>query len=455
MAREKHRVVIVGGGFGGLYAARSLRHADVDVTLIDRRNHHVFQPLLYQVATAALNPADIASPIRKILRHQKNVRVMLAEVLGVDAPGKKVLLDGAAIPYDTLILACGATHSYFGKNQWAPFAPGLKSIEDALQIRRRVLLAYEAAELDTDPELRKAWLTFVVVGGGPTGVELAGALKEIGTHALQKDFRTINPAEARVLLLEGADRILPTYVPELSAEAKKELEELGVEVRTGAKVTNIDDEGVRIGDSEHIAAKTVLWAAGVAAAPVARSLGVPLDRAGRVIVEPDLTIKQYPDIFVIGDLAAAKDGDKPVPGLAAAAVQEGKHTAENIKRKVEGQPLRPFHYDDKGNLATIGRAAAVADFGKIKLRGVIAWFAWLFIHVLLLIGFRNRFMVVIEWAWTYLTYQRGARLITGDTPPLLGPHASSSRPAPHQELASAPQSIGALPPTPAAAAPDR
>ncbi len=444
MADQKHRVVIVGGGFGGLYAAKALRRADVDITLVDRRNHHVFQPLLYQVATAALNPSDIATPIRKILRGQGNVRVVLADVHGVDAPGKKVLLEGGALPYDTLILAAGATHSYFGKDQWATVAPGLKSIEDALEIRRRVLLAYEAAELTSDPKVRTAWLTFVVVGAGPTGVELAGALKEIATHALRRDFRKIDPAEARVVLVEGADRVLPPYVPELSAEAERDLVRLGVEVKKRARVTNIDDGGVHIGD-EHIAAKTVLWAAGVQASPLARSLGVPLDRAGRVIVQADLTIEEYPDIFVIGDLAAATSDGKPVPGVAGAAVQEGQHTAKNLRRKLERQPLAPFHYVDKGSLATIGRAAAVADFGTIKMHGFIAWLAWLFIHVFLLIGFRNRFLVVFQWAWSYFTYERGARLITGETPPLLGPTATSFRgpsvralPDPEQKIAELP-----------------
>jgi NADH dehydrogenase len=426
MARRQHHLVIVGGGFGGLYAAKALARADVDITLVDRRNHHVFQPLLYQVATAALNPSDIATPIRRILRSQKNVRVVLAEVMGVDAPGKKVLLDGGEIPYDTLLLACGATHSYFGHDEWAKVAPGLKTIEDALEIRRRVLLAYEAAELTTDPALRKAWLTFVVVGGGPTGVELAGALKEIGTHALQKDFRKIDPGEARVVLVEGADRVLPPYVPEQSAEAERELAALGVEVKKSARVTSIDADGVRIGD-ERIDARTVLWAAGVASSPLARSLGVPLDRAGRVIVGPDLTVKEHPDIFVIGDMAAATDDGKPIPGVAGAAVQEGQHTAKNVIRKIEGQAPAAFHYVDRGSLATIGRAAAVADFGKIKMHGFLAWLAWLFIHVLLLIGFRNRFIVVFQWAWTYFTYQRGARLITGETPTLLGPAAHSFR----------------------------
>jgi NADH:ubiquinone reductase (H+-translocating) len=426
MTQKQHQVVIVGGGFGGLYAAKALDGADVEITLIDRRNHHVFQPLLYQVATAALNPSDIATPIRKILRHQPNVRVMLAEVVGIDPGAKMVLLDGASIPYDTLILAAGATHSYFGHNEWAAVAPGLKSIEDALDIRRRVLLAYEAAELTSDPELRKAWLTFVIVGAGPTGVELAGALKEIATHALRRDFRSIDPSEARVLLLEGADRVLPPYVPELSAEAERELVALGVEVKKNARVTHIDEGGVQVG-GERIAAKTVLWAAGVAASPLARSLGVPLDRSGRIPVEPDLTVKEYPDIFVIGDLAAATDHGKPIPGVAGAAVQGGRHTAKNIRRKLLGKPLEPFHYKDKGSLATIGRAAAIADFGTIKMHGFIAWLAWLFIHVLLLIGFRNRFIVVFQWAWSYLTYERGARLITGETPPLLGPAATSFR----------------------------
>ena len=428
MAGDKHRVVIVGGGFGGLYAAKALRRrSDVEITLIDRRNHHVFQPLLYQVATAALNPSEIATPIRKILRGQKNARVVLGEVVGIDAPEKKVLLDGGAIPYDSLILAAGATHSYFGNNEWAVVAPGLKSIEDAVEIRRRVLLAYEAAELTaSDPALRAAWLTFVVVGAGPTGVEMAGALKEIATHALRRDFRDINPAEARVILLEGADRVLPPYVPELSEEARLSLRALGVEVRTGARVTHIDDSGVQIGP-ERIAAKTVIWAAGVAASPLARSLGVPLDRAGRVLVQPDLTIKEYPEIFVVGDLAAASEDGKPIPGVAGAAVQGGQHAAKSIIRRLEGQPVQPFHYVDKGSLATIGRAAAVADFGRIKMHGFVAWLAWLFIHVFLLIGFKNRVMVILQWAWSYFTYERGARLITGDTPPLLGPAASSVR----------------------------
>ncbi|MEZ4296299.1 MAG: NAD(P)/FAD-dependent oxidoreductase [Polyangiaceae bacterium] len=426
MAGKKHRVVIVGGGFGGLYAAKAFRRVPVEVTLIDRRNHHVFQPLLYQVATAALNPSEIATPIRKILRGQKNVRVVLAEVHGVDAAEKTVLLDGAAVPYDTLILATGATHSYFGKNHWARFAPGLKSIEDALEIRRRVLLAYEAAELTDDAALRTAWLTFVVVGAGPTGVELAGALKEIATHALRRDFRKIDPGEARVLLLEGADRVLPPYVPELSAEAERELLALGVEVRKGARVTDIDENGVRIGD-ERLAAKTVLWAAGVQASPVARSLGVELDRAGRIPVGPDLSIPKYKDIFVIGDLAAATSDGKPVPGVAGAAVQGGQYVADVVRDKLAGRESEPFHYVDKGSLATIGRAAAVADFGRIKMHGFIAWLAWLFIHVFLLIGFRNRFIVIFQWAWSYFTYERGARLITGETPHLLGPGATSFR----------------------------
>jgi len=416
MARKQHHVVIIGGGFGGLYAAKALRKVDVDVTLIDRRNHHVFQPLLYQVATAALNPSEIATPIRTILRSQANARVVLANVLGVDPRTKRVQLQGRDIPYDTLILAAGATHSYFGRDEWATVAPGLKSIEDAVEIRRRVLLAYEAAELEEDPAQRKAWLTFVIVGAGPTGVELAGALREIATHALEDDFRSIDPAEARVLLLEGTDRVLMSYTPDLSAEAERALTGLGVEVRKSARATNIDAKGVYIG-KEHIPARTVLWAAGVAASPLAKTLGVPLDRAGRVIVDQDLTVPGYPDVFVIGDLAACNQPDgKLVPGVASAAVQEGRHAAENIRRKLENEPLLPFRYDDKGSLATIGRAAAVADFGTIKLHGFVAWLAWLFVHVFLLIGFRNRFFVIAQWAWSYVTYERGARLITGETP---------------------------------------
>jgi len=405
------RVVIVGGGFGGLFAARALKRAPVRITLIDRQNHHLFQPLLYQVATAALNPSDIASPIRRILRNQKNIEVLLGEVNEIDLAQKQVHVTGEWVPFDLLILATGATHSYFGHDEWGAHAPGLKSIEDALEIRRRVLYAFEAAERETDPARREAWLTFVIVGAGPTGVELAGALSEIARHALARDFHRIDPTQARVILLEGTSRVLPVYVESLSTKAQKQLEAMGVEVRTGELVTAIDAEGVNLGE-ERIEARTVLWAAGVSASPLARSLGVPLDRAGRVLVEPDLTIPGHDDFYVIGDLASLAQDGKLIPGVAPAAMQEAIHTARNIERTVRGQPRLPFRYHDKGSLATIGRAAAVADLGWTKLSGPIAWFAWLFIHIFFLIGFRNRFVVLFSWAWSYLTYDRGARLIT-------------------------------------------
>jgi NADH dehydrogenase len=414
-----HHVVIVGGGFGGLYAAKALRRAPVRVTLVDRKNHHTFQPLLYQVATAGLNPADIAEPIRRILRRQRNASVLLAEVTAVDLAARKVVFEGGELAYDSLLLATGATHSYFGHDDWARFAPGLKTIEDALEIRKRVLFAYEAAEREDDPARRHAWLTFVLVGAGPTGVELAGALAEIARHSLARDFRHIDPASARVVLVEGEPRVLPPYVPSLSEKALRQLERLGVEVRLGARATGIDEHGVTLGGGERIEARTVLWAAGVAASPLARALGVPLDRAGRVLVEPDLTVPGYPEAYVIGDLAAVKAGGGTVPGVAGAAVQEGRHAVKNLLATLRGAPRTPFHYVDKGSLATIGRAAAVADFGRVKLSGLLAWMAWLFVHILLLIGFRNRFVVLFEWAWSYATYDRGARLITGRTPPRL------------------------------------
>ncbi|HXJ34623.1 MAG TPA: NAD(P)/FAD-dependent oxidoreductase [Candidatus Eisenbacteria bacterium] len=414
---EPPRVVIIGGGFGGLYAARALRRAPVDVTLIDRRNHHLFQPLLYQVATAALNPSDIAAPIRSILRKQQNCRVLLAEATAVDLARRRVVLADGELGYDYLVVATGATDSYFGHEEWARLAPSLKSIEEALEIRRRVLLAYEAAERTTDADARRTWLTFVVVGAGPTGVELAGALSEIARHALERDFRTIDPQDARVVLVEAADRVLGTFPPDLSEKATAQLVRLGVEVRVGTKVTEIDAGGVCLG-SERVAARTVVWAAGVKASPLARSLGVPLDRAGRVLVEPTLTLPGHPEVFVIGDLAVHQQDGKAFTGLAAVAVQEGPHAAANIVRAVRGEPLVPFRYVDKGTLATIGRAAAVANFGRVHLSGFIAWLAWLFVHIFLLIGFRNRFVVMFEWAWTYLTYERGARLITGEVDPL-------------------------------------
>ncbi|WP_437593294.1 NAD(P)/FAD-dependent oxidoreductase [Sorangium sp. So ce1000] len=412
-------VVIIGAGFGGLYAARALRHEPVRVTVIDRHNHHTFQPLLYQVATAGLSASDIATPIRHILRKQKNTSVILAEVKAIDPVQKRVIFEDGELGYDKLIVAAGASHSYFGHDAWEAVAPGLKTVEDALEIRRRVLVAFEAAEREPDPALRSAWMTFVVVGGGPTGVELAGALSELARHTLVREFRHIDPSKARILLLEGAGQVLPTYVPELGERARQQLEALNVEVRTDCRVTDIDEEGVSIGD-KRIDAKTVLWGAGVAASSLARALGAPLDRAGRVLVAPDLTVPGHEDIYVIGDLASLKQEDgTPVPGVAPAAIQGGRHAALNIARTLRGLPRLPFRYNDRGSMATIGRAAAVADFGKLKLSGFLAWLAWLFVHILFLIGFRNRFLVLFSWALSYVTYQRASRLITGEIPPLL------------------------------------
>ena len=411
---DRPQVVIVGAGFGGLYAARALKRADVRVTVIDRRNHHLFQPLLYQVATAGLSPGDIAYPIRAVLRRQKNARVLLEEAVAIDIAARKVRLRGGEIPYDYLILATGAQHSYFGHNDWEPWAPGLKSLEDALEIRRRILLAFERAEREPDESRRKALLTFVMVGGGPTGVELAGAIAEISRHVMAQDFRVIDPRQARIILVEAGPRILPAYPESLSAKAEASLEKMGVEVLTKSLVTSVLPEAVRIGDQQ-IQPVTTVWAAGVQASPLARSLGVPLDRAGRVLVQPDLTIPGHPEVFVIGDLAAfLHQGGKPLPGVAPVAIQQGRHAARNIVRACQGKPLEPFHYLDKGSLATIGRAAAVADFGRIKLSGFFAWLAWLLVHIFFLIGFRNRFVVMIDWAWAYFAYHRAARLITGD-----------------------------------------
>ena len=412
MSDTPPRVVIVGGGFGGLNAARELARARVEITLVDRRNHHLFQPLLYQVATAALNPSDIATPIRRVLRNQKNVEVLLAEARAIDLSARSILLDEGSVPYDYLIVATGARHSYFGRESWTPFAPGLKTIGDALEIRRRVLSAFEFAEREKDQALREAWLTFVIVGAGPTGVELSGALCEIAQHALARDFRHINPAQARVILLEGSDRVLPPYIPALSEKARMQLVRLGVDVRTGQKVTSIDAEGVGVG-SERIATRTVLWAAGVAGSGFGRALGVPLDRAGRVPVGADLSIAGHPEVFVVGDLAALVQEGAPVPAVAPAAMQEGRHAARNIRRAIRGEPALAFRYKDKGSLATIGRSAAVADLGWIKLSGPVAWLAWLVLHLLFLVGFRNRVIVLIEWAWSFVSYDRGARLITG------------------------------------------
>jgi NADH dehydrogenase len=411
---DAKRVVIIGGGFGGLYAAKTLAKTNVRITLVDRRNYHLFQPLLYQVATAALNPSDIAAPIRAVLRKQKNVSVIMGEATAIDLDHRIVRMADGELAYDLLIIATGATHSYFGHPEWEANAPGLKTIEDALEIRRRVLRAFEAAERETDPDRQQAWLNFVIVGGGPTGVELAGALSEIARQTMIRDFRRINPSSARVILIEGMNRVLPPYPPVLSEKAAAQLRSLGVEVMTDGIVTGITDHDVHIGDTI-IPTRTVLWAAGVQASALARSLGCPLDRAGRVIVEPDLSVPGHPEAFVIGDLAAVPN----VPGVAPAAIQEGTHTAKNITRILANQPTLPFHYWDKGSLATIGRAAGVADFGRLRLSGFPAWFAWLAIHIFFLIGFRNRLLVILQWAWAYITFQRGARLITGKVEPLM------------------------------------
>ncbi len=419
-------VVIVGGGFGGIEAAKALGRARVRVTLVDRRNHHVFQPLLYQVATAALNPANIASPIRRILRGFDNVEVLLAEVESVDVSARTLKLTDGEIHYDFLIVATGATHSYFGHDEWSADAPGLKSIEDALDIRRRVLLAFEAAEREPDARRRREWTTFVVVGAGPTGVELAGALAEIARHDLIHEFHRFNPARSRVILLEAGPRVLPSYPEDLSTKAKKQLVRLGVDVRVGTRVTSIDGEGVAT-ESGPIAARTVLWGAGVQGSPLARTLGAPLDREGRVKVEADLTVPGSPEVFVIGDLAAFEQDGALVPGVAPAAMQGGRYAAKAILASLEGKPRSPFRYVDKGSLATIGRAAAIAQVGKIHLSGFVAWVAWCLIHVFFLIGFRSRVLVMLEWGWLYLFHDRGSRLITGPVDDLLERHETPTR----------------------------
>jgi NADH dehydrogenase len=433
-----HRVVIVGSGFGGLNAAQALAGAPVSVTVIDRKNHHTFQPLLYQVATAGLSPGEIAAPIRSILRRHKNVEVLMAEVTGFDLERRVVQTAVQAdsqnaaqnevqeIPYDALIVAAGASHAYFGHDEWEALAPGLKTIEDAIEIRRRVLLAFELAE-------RRAWasenrdsenhyndpLNFVVIGGGPTGVELAGTLAEICRHALAQDFRTIDPRRARIHLIEGGPHVLPAYPEDLSHSALEQLQRLGVEVLTSTMVTNVEPGVIYMGDKKMNAA-VILWAAGVAASPLGKKLGVPIDRAGRVLVNPDLSLPNHPEVFVIGDLAALKDeSGKLLPGVAPVAIQEGRYVAKLIRREIRGDkeaaPRAPFHYFDKGSLATIGRSAAIAQFGRIHISGFIAWLSWLFVHILFLIGFRNRVLVFIQWAWSYFTYERSARLITGST----------------------------------------
>jgi NADH dehydrogenase len=429
------RFVIVGAGFGGLNAARSLVNAPVQITIIDRKNHHTFQPLLYQVATAGLSPGEIAAPIRSIFRGHKNVEVLMAEVTGFNLDGRSVETPDGEIPYDYLIVAAGARHSYFGHDDWESLAPGLKTIEDALEIRRRVLLAFELAERQAAGGEAAHPVNFIVVGGGPTGVELAGTLAEICRHALAREFRSIDPARAHILLIEGGPRVLAAYPDDLSRSAEEQLNRLGVEVRTSTTVTRVEPGAVHVGET-HINAAVVLWAAGVAASPLGKKLGTPTDRAGRVLVQPDLSIPNHPEVFVIGDLAAAKNGlGKFLPGVAPVAIQQGRFVAKLIRRELkrganhtaapsfsrssraggDAAPRPTFHYWDKGSLATIGRAAAVADFGKIHISGFIAWLSWLFIHILFLIGFRNRLLVFIQWAWSYVTYERSARLITGST----------------------------------------
>jgi NADH dehydrogenase len=425
MTTRAPRVIIIGGGFAGLWATRGLAKAPVEVTLLDRRNHHLFQPLLYQVATAGLSAPDIAAPLRHILRRQRNVEVRLAQVVGVDVAARRVALDeGSQLDFDYLVLACGATHGYFGHDEWAQHAPGLKTLDDALLIRRRLLLAFERAESAADPAEREAWLSFAIVGGGPTGVELAGTLAEIARHTLRREFRHIDPATARVRLVESGPRVLSTFPESLSAAARRQLERLGVEVITGTPVTAITADGYRMGDS-FVRARTILWAAGVAASPLGGLLNVERDRAGRVPVQPDLSVPGHPEIFIAGDLASPQQQDgKAVPGVASAAKQMGAHVASVIRARLRGGTVPAFRYRDYGNLATIGRMAAVVDLRGLKFSGIVAWWFWLSAHVFFLIGFRNRIIVLINWAWAYLTYQRHARIVLDGG----APATSSERP---------------------------
>ncbi len=416
-----HQVVIIGGGFGGLGAAKQLKHAPVQVILLDRENYHLFQPLLYQVATGALSPANIAAPLRTIFRKQKNVTVLLGEAVRIDVDRRQVVLGDGTISYDTLIISAGSTHQYYGHDEWEKFAPPLKTIEDATDARARILLAFEAAEREDDLAKRRAWMTFVIVGGGPTGVELAGALAEIAHDTLKHNFRRIDPSQATILLVETTDRVLPPYPPLLSESARKTLAGLGVTVRTSATVMNIDEHAVTIKEGEKIEAiptRTVLWAAGVLGSPLGRSLaaeaGAKLDRGGRVLVQSDFSVPNHPEIFVIGDLAHFDDpAGKPLPGVAQPAIQAGRYVAKAIERRLRGEKIEPFHYFDKGNLAEIGRRAAVADLGWLRLTGFPAWVIWLFVHLLYIVEFQNRLLVLVQWAWSYFTYSRSARLITG------------------------------------------
>jgi NADH dehydrogenase len=421
---EQHRVVIIGGGFGGLSAARRLKHAPVQVTLIDRYNYHLFQPLLYQVATGSLSPANIAEPLRNILKRQTNTRVLLAEATRIDAPNRRVILSDGSIEYDSLIIAAGSSHQYFGHEEWGKFAPGLKNIDDATNMRSRILLAFEAAERESDPVKLQEWMTFVIVGGGPTGVELAGALAEIARDTLRQNFRDIDPNKARIILVEGTDRILPTYPPVLSEAARRMLVRLGVTVRTGSIVTGISEHLVTIREdttTEEIPTRTILWAAGVLGSPLgsllSRDTGAASDKAGRIIVAPDLSVPGHPEIFVIGDLANfSHQTGKPLPGVAQPAIQQGKYVARAIERRLQGEASPAFHYFDKGNLAVIGRGAAVADLNWLRLSGIPAWLIWIFIHLLYIVEFQNRLLILLQWSWLYITYDRSARLITGKSP---------------------------------------
>lgn len=418
-----HKVVIVGGGFGGLYAAQALKDAPVKVTLIDKRNFHLFQPLLYQVATGSLSPADISSPLRLVLRGQKNAQILLDRAIDIDPDRQKVILPDGEVDYDTAIVATGVSHHYFGNEHWKESAPGLKTLEDALLMRRRIYSAFEEAEKETDPESRRAWLTFVIVGGGPTGVELAGAISEIAHSALKQDFHRIDTSTTRILLVEGLDRILPSYPPDLSAKAEASLHRLGATVKTQTIVTNIVENSVTVRrgqEEEVIAARTILWAAGVKASGMGKVLheraGANLDRAGRVLVEPDLSVPNYPNIFVIGDLANfAHQGDKPLPGIAPVAMQQGKYVAKSIEQRLKGQNLPPFQYIDRGSLAVIGQNYAVVDLGFVRLSGIVAWIVWVFAHIYYLIEFDNKLVVMLQWGWNYFTRGRGARLITGES----------------------------------------
>ena len=427
----KPRVVIVGGGFGGLSTAKGLADAPFDITLIDRNNHHLFQPLLYQVATAALSPADIASPIRGILRGQRNTKIMLAEVSGVDAVRKEVIADAKRLAYDYLVIATGARHAYFGHDDWAIFAPGLKTVDDATYLRRRILLAFERAENETDFDERRRLMTFVVVGGGPTGVEMAGAIAELAKRALASDFQSIDPLCATIILVEAGPRLLTPFVPSLSDAARRSLQQLGVEVRLGVAVTSCSCEGVRLGD-EFIPTRTIIWAAGVMASPAGRWLGAETDRAGRVMVRADLSVPGHPDVFVIGDTAAATGaGGAMLPGVAPVAKQQGQYVAHALIARHQGRTAPAFRYRDFGSLATVGRARAVVQFGKIRLSGFPAWVLWSVAHIYFLIGFRSRFVVALNWAWSYITFQRGSRLITG-----LYARLEDMRQAPRSELRS-------------------